>query len=184
MSMKTFKGTLTVTKQMYEALLECASAENGRDYMSHTYYDKSNNNIVATDGRRCIIYPMGELDLTEGHYSPIKQGKEYKLIPIECDGVFPNYKRIVVEPTEETKMVNSSNVHGRKEEFVYGAYGYTGNLCKDSSFICKLIKETRCTINLANLKPLKGTEFHVYSNGQNKAMLFKAETFDYIVMPM
>lgn len=80
-----------VAKTPLDWVGKAVSKDKSRFYLNHIHYDADNQIIVATDGLRL-------------HFTDYKVGSEKSTYisfcgnPINMDGAFPDYKRIIPEP--------------------------------------------------------------------------------------
>ena len=176
-----YKGTLETTKGFYEVFKECCSTDLSRQSMNYVYYDKEESSFVATDGRRLIVHTDDTFEDIKGSgfYEAVKIGKKFKLVPVNFEGQFPNWQRVL--PDESTYI---SVCIGE-----YSSFGISGNIAKDSNILCKIIRKLDCCINIEFitkiLKHVNEVEIYHHPEDKNKAILFSIDDrTKYIIMPM
>ena len=178
--LKEYKGTFEVTKEFYETFKESVSTDESRFFMNHVYFDGPNNAFVATDGRRMMYHINYDINESfSGFYTPVKIGKTYKLIPVDCDGTFPLWKRVIpdLETMKHVVIDNDTRM------------SLTGKLSTDSVTLCNIIRESNCNFNLEFftkiLKHVVSFEIMKVIDVDNRAVLIIIDdNTHYVIMPM
>jgi len=168
---KTMTNQIEVDKELFTALNESKSGDATRFFMTQPYYDKENNRISATDGRRLFVYNFTEEnDLQEGFYTAVKQGKKFYFFRLEdMEGQYPNIDRVMPDYTDTVQNT-------------FAFCSKLGNCAPDLFRLFTIAGP----INPDFLKPLYGIEVTVdYCDMSNKAIVIHNYTsWKYIIMPM
>lgn len=179
-----FKGTITVDREFYQVFSDCLSNDETRPFMHNVYYDEKNGCFASTDGRRLVTHFSEGYE--EGFYELAKIGSKYKLIPVACKEVFPNYTMVLPDKDSydvfEYNVINQFNKNEISSNILF-----SGNLDKDSPILCKIIIETGKSFNFNFLiKTLKNIPCTLYfTKEENKPLLFELDRDTrYVVMPM
>jgi hypothetical protein len=182
------KGIFEVTKGFYETFKESCSTDESRIFTNYVYFDQENKVFIATDGRRMIYHYDTAVNSESGFYELAKIGKKYKLIPIKDQGTFPNWKRVVPVDSELEYVYMKSDQYGDNQQ--HSIFSVSGNLVRDSWFLCNMIRNIDCNINIEFItKVLKHVnQFEIMKNREksgDRAIVFIIDkNTRYIVMPM
>lgn len=183
-----YKGTMEVSKAFYETFKESCSIDETRPSMNYVYFDGDNQTFIATDGRRMLYHYDNSIgSVFQGFYELAKIGKKYKLVPVDEQGTFPNWQRVIPDMdlmnciTIETEVYNKTTCES--------LLSLSGNLTKDSWTLCSIIRELDCNLNIEFLtKILKHVDsFEVMKNKEekNRAIMIIIDTkTNYVIMPM
>ena len=85
----------------FQFLEKAVSDDKFRTFMQDVYWDVENSNLVSVDGKRLHIHHINteRFSITPPEKSTYVKFVDNMILPINKDGTFPNYLRVI--PTEE-----------------------------------------------------------------------------------
>ena len=164
------KNIVKITNKLYNILLLCVANDETIYFMESAYFIEKDKKIYATD-TRCIIAidVPGNINIKEGYYITVKVKRDYLLIPNDCGGKPPDFKKVIPDYSDIKNIFNLER--------------YSGNLIRDSKFICELIRKLKFNICIEYLKPLKWVnKFNVKFIDKGKPISFYGDDFNYCFM--
>lgn len=133
------------------------------------YIYSDGENLIAASSRMMVFIPDPH---TKGFYAPETVQKENKLVPVELDAAFPNWKQIVPRtPDAPILTFNAENPYIEEEIFLL-QFAVAAN-CTEAILAQKSI----------DLLVRTGVAWECYISDRISPLVFKHDTVNVVVMP-